>query len=84
MFSPPDWDDKPRRVPVGGRFVKVGSFPRDDTHLLLLALSDARVLRLLVVPPDQDEVRAEEALRQSSDAGTPSRSAAEVLAAVAT
>ena len=84
VFSPPDWDDHPRRVPVDGRYVKVGSFPHDDTHLLLLTLSDATVLRLLVVPPTQDETQAEEALRQSSDADAPSRTASEVLTAVAT
>src|SRR3954447_397461 len=31
-YSPPDWDPAPRRVPVARGYVKVGSFPRDDTH----------------------------------------------------
>ena len=52
LYSPPDWDPAPRRIPVAHGFVKVGSFPGDATHLMHLTTSDRRVLRLIVVPPD--------------------------------
>lgn len=51
LFSPPDWDPVPRRVPVSTGYVKVGSFPRDDTHVIELKTSDRTVLHVLVVPP---------------------------------
>ena len=81
VFSPPDWGPAPRRVPVAGGYVKVGSFPRDDTHLVLLTTSDHRVLRVLVVPPGFTRYEAEEALLAAS---TPhnSHSATEVLVEV--
>ena len=36
LISPPDWDPAPRQVRVAGGSVKIGSFPRDDTHLVLI------------------------------------------------
>ena len=62
IFSPPDWVPAPRRIPVRHGFVKVGSFPRDDTHLILLTTSDRRTLRVLVVPSDLTGDQGEEAL----------------------
>jgi hypothetical protein len=57
VVSPPDWEPAPRRIPVRRGYVKVGSFPRDDTHVVDLSMQDHSVLRLLVVPaamtPDQ-------------------------------
>lgn len=52
-YSPPDWDDRPRMVAVGeGRLVKTGSFPRDDTHLIVLTLSDGSRQSIRVIAPD--------------------------------
>lgn len=81
LFSPPDWDSAPHRVEVSGRFVKVGCFPRDDTHLVLLTTSDRTVLRIVVIPPDFTPGQAEEALLAGS---TPhnAHSAADLLAEV--
>lgn len=65
LYSPPDWDSPPRRIPVGDRYVKVGSFPHDDTHLIDLTMSQGSVpqtLRLLVVPPESSATEGEEAL----------------------
>lgn len=81
LFSPPDWDPAPRRVPVGAGYLKVGSFPDDDTHLVLLTTSDRRVLRVLVVPPGFTHAQGEEALLAASTRPN-SHSAAEVLAEV--
>ncbi len=52
LFSRPDWDTHPRTVQLGGRRMKTGSFPSDDTHLIVLTMTDHAVLRLLIVPPD--------------------------------
>lgn len=61
-YSPPDWDPAPRRVPVAGGYVKVGSFPRDDTHLINLTISNRTVLRVLVVPPGFSTAQGGEAM----------------------
>jgi len=69
VVSPPDWDPSPRRIPVARGFVKVGSFPRDDTNVILLKMSDYRILRILVVPPGLTDSEAEEALLAASTSG---------------
>jgi Family of unknown function (DUF5994) len=51
LYSPPDWDDRPRSVAVAGRRVKTGSFPRDDTHQLQLTLGDGLRRTITVIPP---------------------------------
>ena len=52
LFSRPDWDSCPRKVDVQRGRIKTGSFPSDDTHLLVLRLSTQAQLALLVVPPN--------------------------------
>jgi hypothetical protein len=69
VFSPPDWDGGPRRVPVAGGYVKAGSFPRDDTHLILLRTSGRDMLRVLVVPPGMPSAQGEEALLAAATRG---------------
>lgn len=69
VFSPPDWDPAPRRINVARGYMKVGSFPRDDTHLMLLGMSDRSVLRVLVVPPDFTGDQGEEALLAAGTRG---------------
>ena len=69
LYSPPDWDSPPRRVPVTGREMKVGCFPRDDTHLIDLTMSDRTVLRILVVPPGLSRDQGEEALLAAATPG---------------
>lgn len=81
LFSPPDWDDHPRRVQVARGFVKVGSFPRDDTHLVLLNVGAATPLRLLVVPPGLSPDQGEEAMLAAASRGN-AHPAAELLATV--
>ncbi len=48
VFSRPDWDSAPHRLAVGRGLIKVGSYPVDDGHRLLLAMSDTRLIRLRV------------------------------------
>lgn len=69
LVSPPDWEPSPRRLPVRGRMVKVGSFPSDDTHLICLTTSDGTYLRLLVVPHTFNEADGSEALLAASTRG---------------
>jgi hypothetical protein len=52
VYSRPDWDTQPRSVPVARGRLKTGSFPRDDTHVMVLRMSTGADLRLLVVPSD--------------------------------
>jgi hypothetical protein len=52
LYSPPDWDDRPRSVAVAGRRVKTGSFPRDDTHQLQLTLGDGARRNITVIPSE--------------------------------
>ena len=69
VFSPPDWDPAPRHVPVAGGHIKVGSFPRDDTHLIELKTSDRTVLHVLVVPPAFSAGQGAEALLAATTPG---------------
>ena len=69
LYSSPDWDDAPRRVPVRDRSVKVGTFPRDDTHVIYLTTSDRVVYCLLVVPSTFDDAQGAEALLASATRG---------------
>jgi Family of unknown function (DUF5994) len=76
LYSPPDWEPAPRRVPVSGRYVKVGSFPRDDTHLITLTTSYGNVLQVLVVPPGLSADQGAEALLASATPGNASTAVA--------
>jgi hypothetical protein len=69
LVSPPDWEPAPRRIPVTAGYVKVGSFPRDDTHLILLRTSDRATLRVLVVPPGFTLDQGAEALLAAATTG---------------
>jgi hypothetical protein len=78
LFSPPDWDPAPRRIPVAGGYVKVGSFPRDDSHVIDLTTTDRTVLHVLVVPPGFTEDHGDEALLAAATSGN-AHSAADLL-----
>ncbi len=68
-FSPPDWDDAPRRVPVSRGYVQVGFDPNDDTHVLMLRTADRQELCLLVVPPEMSPEQGEAALEAATTKG---------------
>ena len=68
-FSPPDWDDTPRRVPIARGYVQVGFAPNDDTHVIMLKTSDREELCLLVVPPGMSPAQGNEALEAAVTAG---------------
>ena len=83
LFSRPDWEDggepPARRVPVASGVVKVGSFPGDDTHEMVLVMSSRERLRLLVVPHDVPAETAHRLLLESADERN-TRTASEMLA----
>lgn len=67
VYSTPDWDqNNRRRIRADEVFVSLGSFPHDDTHVVMLRSVSprvSRVLLLLVVPPEWDERTARHAMR---------------------
>lgn len=69
LYSPPDWDDRPRSVPLAGGKVKTGCFPRDDTRVLILTMLDGRRLTIDVIPSDTPADLAAKLLGDSGDSG---------------
>lgn len=74
LFSRPDWDTgtgtpSMRRIQAGRGGVKVGSFPSDDTHVMIAKMSSGQRLRLLVVPSDTASDRAATVMAQAADDG---------------
>jgi hypothetical protein len=78
LYSPPDWDVV--EFPPGARhirtrrgFVEVGSFPSDDTHLMIVTMRSGQRHRLLVIPTDTPpDVAArimEEAMEEGNTCG---------------
>jgi hypothetical protein len=78
LVSPPDWEPAPRRIRVSGGYVKIGSFLREDTHVIRLMLSDRTVLRVLVVPSGFTHDQGDEALLAAATHGN-AHSAADLL-----
>ena len=68
VFSRPDWDEsvvegRGEDPPYAARGpVKVGSFPSDDTHEMILAMANGQRLHLTVVAPDASEADAKQAM----------------------
>jgi len=67
VYSPPDWDVSGRRVEVERGFIRVESFPRDDTHVILLSTAARTVLRVLVIPPGASPREGARALDAAAD-----------------
>ena len=61
-FSPPDWDDQPRRVPIARGYVQTGFAANDDSHVMMLRTSERIELCLLVIPSGMSDAQGEEAL----------------------
>lgn len=73
LFSRPDWEpgddgESVLAVRAGRGMVKVGSFPDDDTHVVVLKMSTGEPLRLLVVPADLDAELAPRVMALAADA----------------
>jgi len=70
VYSPPDWLPSPRRIKTARGFLKVGSYPRDDTHVVLLRLSTGETLTMLVVPPATPASQAARMMQAATSVGT--------------
>ncbi len=81
VYSPPDWDPAPRRIATASGDVEIGSFPRDDSHLVHLKTSEREVLRVLVIPVGLSADQGEEALLAAATRGN-AEPAASLLATV--
>lgn len=68
-YSTPDWDHVGRRrIRAEKVFVTLGSFPLDDTHLVLLtSVSGVQPLQLLVVPSEWTVHAAHRSMRAAAD-----------------
>ncbi|GAB3866437.1 DUF5994 family protein [Nocardioides maradonensis] len=82
LFSRPDWSTHPHHIRAARGFVKTGSFPSDDTHVVLLKLSSGTQLKVLVVPPDSTAQDADRLMASAVAEGNRS-SGPELLVAVA-
>ena len=51
VYSRPDWRPAHRRIKTKQAVIKVGSFPTDDSHRILLSLSSREILHIMVIPP---------------------------------
>jgi hypothetical protein len=73
LFSRPDWDNSVvdgrgvRRIQARRGTVKVGSFPSDDTHLMILLLASGRRVSLTVIASATDPAEADRQLRAGKD-----------------
>jgi hypothetical protein len=72
LFSRPDWDavsgaPSMRRIQAARGMVKVGSFPSDDTHVMIVKMSSGQRLRLLVIPSDTEPGRAARVMQRAAD-----------------
>lgn len=77
LYSRPDWDTQPHSVHIASGRLKTGSFPGDDTHMVVLRMSTRQDLRLLVVPPDH--LVGEQAMTVAADPAN-RRSTVQILA----
>lgn len=77
LFSRPDWDNPTidgrgvRRIQARRGSVKVGSFPSDDTHLMVLTMASGQRLRLVVVPSSTESAEGERRMRSFAEDGAP-------------
>ena len=62
LYSPPDWEDAPKRVTTARGYIETAAFPRDFSPVMILTTSDRQKLCLLVIPSDFSESQGEAAL----------------------
>lgn len=73
LYSRPDWDESTthggddRSIATTRGRVGVGSFPSDDTQLMVVTLSTGRRLRLLVIPSDTSRLDGERLLNGAGE-----------------
>lgn len=78
LYSTPDWDAPVRKTTTRRGFIKLGTFPDDDTHLVVLLLADHTRRHLLVIAPDTPAAVAESLMAAATMPGN-DRSAARLI-----
>jgi len=69
LFSRPDWDNSAvdghgvRKIRAARGLVKVGSFPHDDTKVMIAIMANGKRLKLLVIPSATSSTEGERRLR---------------------
>jgi hypothetical protein len=77
LFSRPDWDVDERRprahhIRTRRGSVEVGSFPSDDTHLMVVTMRSGQRHRLLVIPTETPPDVAARIMDEAADEGNTS------------
>lgn len=73
LFSRPDWDNSTvdgrgiRKIHAARGPVKVGSFPHDDTKLMIAIMANGQRLKLLVIPSTAGRTEGERRLRLGAE-----------------
>ncbi|MBM7519194.1 DUF5994 family protein [Nocardioides nitrophenolicus] len=72
LFSRPDWDvvvgrPSARKILASRGTVKVGSFPGDDTHLMVVVMESGERIHLLVIPSTCESDTADLLMGQATD-----------------
>ena len=62
LYSPPDWDDAPKRVTTARGYIETAAFAREFSPVMILTTSERKKLCLLVIPSDFSEAQGLEAL----------------------
>jgi hypothetical protein len=79
--SPPDWNGGPRDIQREGGRLRVDSFPRDDTKVVLLG-TFTTMLIVMVIPPETPPPQAHAALRWGASSDN-TQSATDLLRSLA-
>jgi hypothetical protein len=83
LFSRPDWDNSSRdghgvrSIRAARGQVKVGSFPSDDNHVMILSMVGGRRLKVLVIPSDTPSAEGRRLLRAVASTETSPEGAAD-------
>jgi uncharacterized protein DUF5994 len=65
VYSPPDWEDAPKRVTTARGYIETAAFAREFSPVMILTTSDRRKLCLLVIPARLTQSQGEAALEAS-------------------
>ena len=62
LYSPPDWDDQPKRVTTARGYIEVAPFRQEFSPVMILTTSDRRKLCLLTIPSELTDAQGDAAL----------------------
>jgi hypothetical protein len=65
LYSPPDWEDAPKRVTTARGYIETVPFAHDHSPVVILTTSARHKVCLLVIPPDLSAAEGEAALAAS-------------------